>query len=183
MEESELLFIAEKQGITTGQLRQIMLRRGLSGVMLKALPSAVVRRTLARLQYHDLPRAREDFRRAPSLDTSGQIVPQAMHQALQQDETFAKRQSQARVAGVPTGPTSTEGTPPPTARLNAAHTGWTSLGPGNIGGRIRSIVVDPKNSAPLWGGSVGGGVWGTPDGGANRQRGDGPRANRALSCM
>ncbi len=36
---------------------------------------------------------------------------------------------------------------------------WAWLGPGNIGGRIRSIVIDPANANRMWVGSVSGGIW------------------------
>jgi hypothetical protein len=42
---------------------------------------------------------------------------------------------------------------------------WTLLGPGNIGGRIRSILIHPTNPSIMWVGSVGGGVWKTVDAG------------------
>lgn len=36
---------------------------------------------------------------------------------------------------------------------------WTWLGPGNVGGRIRAVVIDPNNANNMWVGSVGGGIW------------------------
>ncbi len=36
---------------------------------------------------------------------------------------------------------------------------WVSIGPGNIGGRIRSVVIDPNDANRIWIGSVGGGIW------------------------
>lgn len=42
---------------------------------------------------------------------------------------------------------------------------WTFRGPGNIGGRIRGLVVDPTNSSVIYAGSVSGGVWKTTDSG------------------
>jgi photosystem II stability/assembly factor-like uncharacterized protein len=44
--------------------------------------------------------------------------------------------------------------------------GWTWLGPGNIGGRVRSILIHPTNAEVMWLGSVTGGIWKTTDGGA-----------------
>lgn len=43
--------------------------------------------------------------------------------------------------------------------------GWTWLGPGNIGGRIRSILIHPNNPDVMWIGSVTGGIWKTTNGG------------------
>ena len=43
---------------------------------------------------------------------------------------------------------------------------WRWLGPGNVGGRIRSIAVHPKKPETMFAGSVGGGIWKTTNGGA-----------------
>ena len=43
--------------------------------------------------------------------------------------------------------------------------GWTWLGPGNIGGRVRSILIHPTNPDVMWLGSVTGGIWKTTNGG------------------
>ena len=45
-------------------------------------------------------------------------------------------------------------------------TSWRWLGPGNVGGRIRSIAVHPYKPEILFAGSVGGGIWKTTNGGA-----------------
>jgi hypothetical protein len=63
------------------------------------------------------------------------------------------------------------------------RTGWTWLGPGNIGGRIRSIVVSPTNPSTMWVGSVGGGIWKTTDGGATWAPLDDFMANLAVSTI
>lgn len=44
---------------------------------------------------------------------------------------------------------------------------WTWLGPGNVGGRVRPIVIHPTNPSIMWTGAVTGGVWKTLDGGAS----------------
>jgi photosystem II stability/assembly factor-like uncharacterized protein len=36
---------------------------------------------------------------------------------------------------------------------------WEEMGPNNIGGRIRSIVVDPSDANTIWAGGVSGGLW------------------------
>jgi hypothetical protein len=58
------------------------------------------------------------------------------------------------------------------ATAQAAATGdvrpgaWRWLGPGNVGGRIRSLVINPSNPDIMLAGSVGGGIWKTMNGGA-----------------
>ncbi len=43
--------------------------------------------------------------------------------------------------------------------------GWEPLGPGNIGGRTRSLIIHPTNPDIMYTGGVSGGVWKTTDGG------------------
>ncbi len=50
-------------------------------------------------------------------------------------------------------------------RFSATTSGWTSLGPGNIGGRTRAIVIHPQDPNIMYAASVTGGVWKTTDGG------------------
>ncbi|MGV6830375.1 MAG: WD40/YVTN/BNR-like repeat-containing protein [bacterium] len=49
------------------------------------------------------------------------------------------------------------------AGISSSH--WSSIGPGNIGGRIRTIFIHPGNSNIIFAGSVGGGIWKSSDGG------------------
>jgi hypothetical protein len=44
---------------------------------------------------------------------------------------------------------------------------WNFLGPGNIGGRTRVLVIDPTDPSVMYAAAVSGGVWKTTDGGAN----------------
>src|SRR5215831_4444907 len=48
-----------------------------------------------------------------------------------------------------------------------AATAWTPLGPGNIGGRTRALVIDPTAPTTIYAAAVAGGVWKTTDGGAS----------------
>lgn len=43
--------------------------------------------------------------------------------------------------------------------------GWNALGPGNIGGRTRSLVINPKSPNIMYAGAVTGGVWKSTDSG------------------
>ena len=49
----------------------------------------------------------------------------------------------------------------------ASLTGWTQIGPGNIGGRVGALVIDPTAPLIMYAGSDGGGVYKTIDAGAN----------------
>ena len=57
--------------------------------------------------------------------------------------------------------------PPDAARVAAAFGTWEPLGPGNIGGRTRTLVFDPVQPQTLYTAGVSGGVWKSSDSGAN----------------
>lgn len=44
---------------------------------------------------------------------------------------------------------------------------WNELGPDNVGGRTRAILIDKYNSSKIFAGSVGGGLWVSTDAGAS----------------
>ncbi len=50
---------------------------------------------------------------------------------------------------------------------NSTALSWSEVGPGNIGGRVRAIVVHPSNASIIYIGAVGGGVWKTTNGGTS----------------
>ncbi|HSR50320.1 MAG TPA: hypothetical protein VLV83_05790, partial [Acidobacteriota bacterium] len=54
-------------------------------------------------------------------------------------------------------------------RLKAAQVlgRWEELGPGNIGGRTRALLVHPDDDQQLWAAGVSGGVWKSDNGGAS----------------
>jgi photosystem II stability/assembly factor-like uncharacterized protein len=53
-------------------------------------------------------------------------------------------------------------------QIEAAELGsWTHLGPGNIGGRTRALLIDPANPDIMYSGGVAGGVWKTTNAGAS----------------
>ncbi len=49
----------------------------------------------------------------------------------------------------------------------AALSAWTPLGPGNIGGRTRAMLINPRNPEIMYAAGVAGGVWKTINGGQN----------------
>jgi Fibronectin type III domain len=50
---------------------------------------------------------------------------------------------------------------------NVALGTWTALGPGNIGGRTRAILIDPTDANVMYAAGVAGGVWKSTNGGAS----------------
>lgn len=69
-----------------------------------------------------------------------------------------------------------EGDEPPFER-------WTYLGPGNIGGRTRTLVIDPRAPDTMYAGGVSGGVWKTIDGGERWEPVGDAMANLAVTAL
>jgi len=60
---------------------------------------------------------------------------------------------------------------------------WQWLGPGNIGGRVRTILTHPTVPGRMWIGSVAGGIWRTDDGGLGWTPVDDFMANLAVTSL
>jgi len=60
---------------------------------------------------------------------------------------------------------------------------WNDLGPGNVGGRSRSLLVNPVDPNIMYTAGVAGGIWKTTDAGANWFPLDDFMANIAVTCM
>lgn len=60
---------------------------------------------------------------------------------------------------------------------------WTALGPGNIGGRIRTIAIHPTIPNRMWVGSPSGGIFRTDNGGASWAPVDDFLANLAVTSI
>ncbi len=60
---------------------------------------------------------------------------------------------------------------------------WSALGPGNIGGRIRSLILRPSNHDEMILGAVSGGIWKTYDGGEHWTPVKDDGEQLAISCM
>jgi hypothetical protein len=78
------------------------------------------------------------------LNADGTVPPNALWRAKQQRDALLRAQNDPAF-----DPTS-----------------WTALGPGNIGGRIRGMVIHPTNLSTIYIASVGGGIWKTTNGGS-----------------
>jgi len=60
---------------------------------------------------------------------------------------------------------------------------WQSLGPGNVGGRTRALLVDPGNTDVMYAAAVAGGIWKTTNGGTSWSPLNDFLANIAVTCM
>ena len=60
---------------------------------------------------------------------------------------------------------------------------WQSLGPGNVGGRTRALIIDPVNPTTMYAAAVAGGIWKTTNGGTTWAPLNDFLANIAVTCM
>src|SRR5207247_2606579 len=112
----------------------------------------------------------------------GRIPPDGLLRALEHRRHVGEDTDLFPVAPDPSQGLPDPGVPGP---LNAGirTSGWTWLGPGNIGGRVRAILVHPTSTNILWCGGVDGGVWKTTNNAASWFPLNDFMANLAVSCM
>ncbi len=60
---------------------------------------------------------------------------------------------------------------------------WNPLGPGNVGGRTRALVIDPGSPNTMYAGGVAGGVWKTINGGTTWTAEGDDLANMAVTTL
>ena len=100
----------------------------------------------------DHPGEAAAWRNLSLVDENGYIPPNALMRAKVQVNAMKLAAQSKPVEGAVGG---------------ISTTSWTSLGPGNIGGRIRAILIHPTTTTTMWVGSVTGGIWKSTDSGAN----------------
>ena len=60
---------------------------------------------------------------------------------------------------------------------------WTFLGPGNVGGRTRALLIDPNDTKTMYAAAVSGGVWKTTNGGESWTATGDVMANLAINSL
>jgi hypothetical protein len=141
-------------------------RPGVASLALSAVPERVQRkhdRLVASgrpLQPFDEPEEALEFfalKRRPAGDTA---VPVERYRAALEHMKLMPRRSTR--SGITLPSVADAGHEPSTAILSS----WTPLGPGNVGGRTRGLVIDP-NGTTMYAAGVAGGVWKSTNGGAS----------------
>ncbi|MBK7597231.1 MAG: hypothetical protein IPJ07_01400 [Acidobacteria bacterium] len=79
-------------------------------------------------------------------------------------------EAQELIKGMPQFSTVTNSQYPSQLQMRVSGTNqnigtWSPLGPGNIGGRTRAILIDPQNTNLIYAAGVAGGVWKSSNGG------------------
>ncbi|MBI3240820.1 MAG: hypothetical protein HYZ49_00800 [Chloroflexi bacterium] len=159
--------IAAYRGISLETLHLLHRARGLTPDNICAMPQDKLNRAIFRANTPkpDHPGEAVEFRNMQLQDENGFIPPDGLLAAkAQMDAMRAEQEVGAAEAGIAPG-------------------SWTWIGPGNIGGRIRAIVIHPTTPNTMWIGSVSGGIWKTTDGGVSWSIQDDFMANMAVSAL
>jgi Big-like domain-containing protein len=118
----------------------------------------------------DSPDGALNFRRLQQQDETGYVPQDGLIRAKRHVDQMRRSQEVTR-----------PGADRSAAGLSPAS--WTWLGPGNIGGRVRSIVVNPVAPSTWFAGGVSGGVWRTVDSGGHWEPVNDFLANLSISTM
>jgi photosystem II stability/assembly factor-like uncharacterized protein len=175
MSDAEL---ARSRNIRVEQVRELRLSRGTTNDTLEVLPDGALRRAIQRLAYPDRPALRDEFRALQTLAEDATPPSMLAVESAVNARDLGLPADGATIAGLPTGTAEATGS----AGIGPAAS-WEWLGPGNIGGRTRGIVVDPGQPARMWAASAGGGVWHTGDGGTTWATVGDFLGNLACSCL
>lgn len=150
--------------ITSATIKELGLKRSLNESDVCYMPVAKLKRAIYRTEMPkpDHPGEAAEFRYQSLLNEHGQLDTVLVNKAKDQVNTMKRL-----------------------ARFDAGITNesWEALGPGNIGGRIRSFVFDPNNANRIIAGSVSGGLWQTTDAGGVWNPVDDFMANLAITTL
>jgi photosystem II stability/assembly factor-like uncharacterized protein len=175
--------LARRRNITLEQVELLYRLRGLNREGIELLPDPSLRRSVRRLDVPDAPRERLASRADQYRDDQGQIPPLPLVHALRQLDSFRIRSRSGDVAGIPTGGPVQPGHLGVLPTAGLAPRKWRALGPGNIGGRTRSILVHRINHDTMWVASASGGIWRSDNGGQNWTPVDDLMANLAVTSL
>nr|WP_255604260.1 choice-of-anchor D domain-containing protein [Oscillochloris sp. ZM17-4] len=159
--------IAAHRQISVEMAEQLGRLRSLSPAAICVMPQDKLDRAIFRVgsPMPDKPDEALAWRNLALRSEDGSIKPDGIGLALE-------HVAQMRAAD-PSGP--------PAAGI--AQDQWKWLGPGNIGGRIRALVIHPTQTSRMWAGSVSGGIWYSSNGGTRWDPVDDFMSNLAVSTM
>lgn len=174
-------------GLENEAVEKIQAAYGLTAGQIQALPEKRLAWVLQKLETPSRPGARMQYELDSLRDDQGEIEKESILKALDQLQEMRMDSASLshEVAGMPSGTAvfSVDARIMALAGLSADNTGWTALGPGNIGGRTRAIVIDPTNTNRIYASGVGGGVWFSANAGQNWSPTDDLMANLAVCSL
>jgi photosystem II stability/assembly factor-like uncharacterized protein len=177
--------LARYWGETVDTIQRLHFERSLDNEHLAIIPPSKFQRAVWRLSNPKASHPGEalKWRALRHRDENGKIAPNGLVNAIRQREAHTKRQGRGVIAGLPVGPDDLRPQAAANQRAGITPGGWTSIGPGNIGGRTRALLVDPANPNTYFLGSVAGGIWRSTNAGLSWTPLSGFSSNLAVSTM
>jgi photosystem II stability/assembly factor-like uncharacterized protein/Spy/CpxP family protein refolding chaperone len=177
--------VADHLRLTVEQVRRLRAQRGTTNSALMQVPEEKVPALLQKLDRGNVPGQRVAFANLSLKNDKGVIPTGARLRAIRQmGKLRTKGRPGLRTSGLPTGPrVNPKRLLPRTAGLKPDRSGWDSLGPHNIGGRTRALVINPRNPDIMYAGSASGGVWKTINAGEGWAPVSDVLADLAVSCL
>ncbi|MDJ0520925.1 MAG: hypothetical protein QNJ90_02505 [Planctomycetota bacterium] len=171
---------AQALGLTAADVRLIRVSRATTN---HALLQMTPRRVSRELYRSHTPKSEAApagilWRNLSLLDENGQLADDAFSTACEQCEEIM---GDGMMPGGGPGGLGVGGAAPGFGGLDSAS--WEEMGPGNFGGRIRTIALHPTVANRMWIGSVSGGIWRSDDGGASWSPVDDFMANLAVTSI
>lgn len=166
--------VANYRNLNAESIKMLRELRGLTPQEICSMSSAKLDKALERLNPNeanepsaDSPDKYAEYEFDRQRDAKGQIPPDALLKARKQ------------VANMPVAQPG--GIMPNAAGVSPGS--WNWVGPGNIGGRIRAIVIDKNSPNTIYIGGVAGGIWKSTDGGTTWRILDDFMANMAVTTL
>lgn len=131
-----------------------------SAAALGGLPAKVAAEKTRRRFDH--PAEAQEFFMQKRLPAGATVLPMERYLAARESMQTMRQHSAALSSYLPSRAQVSGG-----AALPKGASGWTELGPGNIGGRTLAMVIDPGNPSTMFAGTADGGIWKTTDAGAD----------------
>jgi photosystem II stability/assembly factor-like uncharacterized protein len=139
----------------------------------RPIPTVVQKKLEKKLQQtgqgplrYDHPAEAQEFLRLRLAPVGQKEVPVERYLAALEKMRSMPQYSTARRSVLPTR-AALEGKGISYANEASSLGGWTGLGPGNVGGRTRALVINPEDARTMYAAGVAGGVWKTTNGGAS----------------
>lgn len=200
--------VAGSINVSVERLNKLKAARSLTNDQICSMPDKALKRAFSKLDNPKQPKQTDkpdkwaEFRTLQRRSDDGNVKPDGLMKGFEHRQVVLekiaekKRNKEKNGAGGKPGTQQITSAPaeavpvadPLSAAVDISQAGiasnqWTSLGPGNVGGRIRAIAIHPTDTASIWLGGVSGGIWHSSDQGASWSPVNDFMANLAVSCI
>ncbi len=198
--------VARSVNVSVERLMALKIARSLTNDQVCTLPDPILKRAWTKLETGKAgyPDAWAEFRDMQRRSDDGKVRQDGLMKGFEHRKAVLKKISEKKKAksvgksdSLPpivqlpaTDPSISAGTvidipisAVDTGLAGIASNQWTEIGPGNIGGRIRAILIDPDNTGSIWVGGVAGGIFHSSNYGASFSPVNDFMANLAISSL